>query len=84
MFLIVMLVGLGFGMIARKIEKDRGQSGWVGFVLGAILGPIGILICLADDSRPKCPMCKSRIHKEALRCPHCRANFAGEDDDEDE
>lgn len=66
------IIGLLFGIIAGLIghKKDRG---FLGFVLGFMLGPFGILIILLiRGSRRNCPYCKELIQHTATVCPHCQ------------
>jgi uncharacterized membrane protein YeaQ/YmgE (transglycosylase-associated protein family) len=61
------------GFIAAFITERRGSGVVVGFFLGAILGPFGILIALTFGGT--CPACRSRIHLKATRCPKCQADL---------
>ena len=55
-------------MIGAK--KGAGTSG---FIVGFLLGPLGILIAIfSKGDRKSCPYCKEWIHKDATVCPHCQ------------
>lgn len=53
----------------------RHEAGGEGFVLGAFLGPIGILVAFALDNRRVCPLCHGRLDGRPLLCPHCRSEL---------
>lgn len=58
--------------VGAALGKRKGRGG-VGFLLGLLFGPIGILVVLAiRGNRKTCPACKELIHKEAIRCPRCQ------------
>jgi predicted amidophosphoribosyltransferase len=42
-----------------------------GFIWGALLGPVGWILVLFLDERPKCPECKGSIPEGARKCLHC-------------
>jgi hypothetical protein len=56
----------------NKKERDRGNI-W-DFLLGLALGSIGAHI-FSTFAKPSCPVCKSKIEKEMLRCPYCHAGL---------
>jgi hypothetical protein len=52
-----------------------------GFILGILLGPIGILIvCLlpAQEKKKLCHHCKKQVSENSPFCPLCGANLRGE------
>src|SRR6266540_877282 len=60
------------GVVAAMIGAKKGFGG-SGFVVGLLLGPIGILIAIfAKGDRKSCSYCKEWIHKDATVCPHCQ------------
>ncbi|MCD4828604.1 MAG: zinc ribbon domain-containing protein [Candidatus Cloacimonetes bacterium] len=65
------------GIIGSIIGNPKGL-GCAGFVVGVLLGPLGVIImvvlALVGDSREKrqCPFCKKMINREATVCPFCR------------
>ena len=59
------------GVVGALLGGSKGQAG-LGFVLGALLGPLGIIIVLViDGDRKTCPSCMSKVHKNAKVCSHC-------------
>jgi hypothetical protein len=58
---------------AGMIGKTKGEP-CLGFVIGALLGPLGILAALLSrGNRRPCLCCKEAIHKEAQICPYCHS-----------
>lgn len=62
-----LVCGVVGGVIGNT--KDAGVSG---FLLGALLGPLGVLAAFAVDGRPQCEKCRTRIDPKATICPQCR------------
>lgn len=61
-----------WGLIAMAISQKKGESG-VGFLIGFLLGPIGVLLALASKgNRVKCPFCSESVDPKASVCPHCQ------------
>jgi hypothetical protein len=67
-------MNLAFGIGAVLVRRDWGGSrlGW--FLLGAALGPVGLLLALSVGGR-WCPKCDARIPRSATQCPDCRASI---------
>lgn len=68
------------------IASGKGNSGCGGFALGALLGPIGLLIAFfsSDDENEKrrrmgdtkkCPYCAEYVKQDAIICKHCGRNL---------
>ena len=71
-----LLIWFLFGIVAAMIGKRKGE-GLLGFIVGILLGPIGILIVLfSKGNRKICPACKEFIHKDATRCPRCQKELS--------
>lgn len=63
---------------AALIGASKGRGG-LGFLLGLLFGPFGILFAaLSSGNRRECPSCKSKIHPEATVCPVCRSGVRPE------
>lgn len=71
------------------IASSKGGSGGLGFVVGFLLGPLGIIVALfmgseeskasqlvADGAKKKCPRCAELVQPDALVCKHCGNEFA--------
>ena len=74
----ICIIGVWFlcGIIAAALYRNKGGSEVTGFLVGLVLGPIGILLALVSgDQRPKCPYCQEHISKGAKVCPHCRSEL---------
>jgi len=66
------------GFVCWAIASSKHDSGCVGFLIGFLLGPLGVLLVLASGGKVKqCPHCKERIHKDAVKCPKCQTNLTG-------
>jgi len=60
------------GLVAAAIGSKKGEA-FLAFIVGALLGPLGILIAIISrGKRKKCLYCKELIHKDATVCPHCQ------------
>jgi hypothetical protein len=89
---IAILIWLGMGIIAGVIGSNRGDNGCGWFILGVLLGPIGILLAFfakgkdqreiekARKGRSKkmkiCPKCAEPVQKMASVCKHCGHEFS--------
>lgn len=73
---ILVVVGGGWllcAVICAIIGSKKGEI-VSGFIAGAFLGPLGILLALGSKgNRKTCPFCRTQIHKEATICPECRS-----------
>jgi hypothetical protein len=68
----LLIVWLGCAVASTLIGARKGADG-IGCLLGALLGPVGIIItaCLPGD-RLECPYCREPVRKGATVCPHCQ------------
>ena len=85
------------GVVAAVIVSNKGGGAIAGFFVGALLGPLGIIISLfmgndaakadklvASGQMKKCPMCAELVQAEAVICKHCRHDFYAEFKDEEQ
>ncbi|MCB2050027.1 MAG: hypothetical protein KDE63_01235 [Novosphingobium sp.] len=91
--MIFFLVGIVFwsvffGLVAMTIAEERGDAGLEGFFVGAIFGPIGVVIAywLGDQEakdiadvesgrRKVCPDCAELVRPQARVCRYCSHAF---------
>lgn len=79
------------GVVAAVIASSKGGNGAGGFLVGALLGPLGIIISLfmgseagkiekqvASGAMKKCPKCAEAVLPEAAICKHCGHDFSAE------
>jgi len=71
--MIYVIIWILCGLAAAAVYSGKGGSPVSGFLIGILLGPIGLIIALISGSQlPKCPYCAERIQRDAKVCPHCR------------
>lgn len=67
----MVLVGLfAMGVLGAIIGSTR-SAPVAGFVMGFMLGPLGLLLTLLIDLRECCPECHGRLNGKPRRCQHC-------------
>lgn len=77
------------GGIAAMIASSKGGSGVLGFFVGVLLGPFGIIAAffmgsekqveanrIATGDSKKCPRCAELVKADALVCKHCGNEFS--------
>lgn len=70
------LLCIASATICGVIMDSKGRSILVGILVGALLGPFGILFALAEGKGKKeCPECKEMMLYDAKVCPHCTRTY---------
>lgn len=62
------------GIVGAIIGASKDSSG-IGFILGLLLGPLGVLAAFAVDGRAKCVHCHGRLNGKPEICQHCNATL---------
>jgi hypothetical protein len=89
-----LLIWLAFGVVSAMIANSKGNSGCAWFVVGVLLGPIGLLMSFftSDNEKEKnfqkgntkkCPYCAEYVKEEAIVCKHCGRSLGRGDSDFD-
>jgi uncharacterized membrane protein YfcA len=66
-----LLLWIIIGAIVGGAIGSRRNQAFASAVLAALLGPIGWIVVLCSDNRPKCPEREEPINEGAARCPNC-------------
>jgi hypothetical protein len=76
---VVAIVWLLSGLAAALIWSSKGGSVGAGFLIGLVLGALGLIVVLVATPsgrqsawRRECPHCKEPMRRDASVCPHCR------------
>jgi hypothetical protein len=66
------------GIIGAIIGTNKNAVG-IGFLLGFLFGPLGLLAAFAVDNREKCLHCGGRLNAKPAVCQHCNRSLEWSD-----
>ncbi len=76
----VLVVGaVPFALLGRSIGQSKNAQ-VLGFWLGLLLGPLGLVITLFSDGRIPCPFCGDKINGKPEICKSCQTRFRWDGD----
>ena len=73
---ILIIDGIVCGFIGAVIGSNKNSSGG-GFVLGFLLGPLGVIAAFALDGRLACAHCGGKLNGTPTICQHCQKPLSG-------
>lgn len=59
------------GFVAAAIYQRKGRSGLSAFIVGVLLGPIGVILALLSSTDKEAVEKKQLESGEMKKCPHC-------------
>lgn len=72
MVILCVICWLFFAVYASIIACSRGANGFLWFIIGMLLGPIGFALSfISERSKWVCQHCASKIDKKTKICPEC-------------
>lgn len=69
--MLYVLIWLVCGFIAAAIYKNKGRSAGAAFIIGVLLGPIGIILVLLSSTNTAALERQQLATGQAKKCPHC-------------
>lgn len=77
-WLIVFTSAMVCGIIGSIVGSPK-QAGPLGFLLGCLFGPLGVIATFAIDKRRECPKCHGKLDGTPAVCTHCRQHISWPD-----
>jgi len=60
------------GFLAAGVYRNKNRSAFLGFLAGAILGPVGLFLAFASsENMDRCFKCAEKVQPKAYICKHC-------------
>lgn len=89
--MIYLIIWISLGIVGAMIASGKGNSGCGGFILGVLLGPLGLLISFFSSDNEegkrkksgdtkKCPYCAEYVKQDAVICKHCGRTLGDKSD----
>ncbi len=86
----IVLIWIVCGMISAVVAGNKGRSGCAWFIVGIVLGPLGLIWALvtpsdhadleeqaiASGEYSKCPYCAELVRSEAVKCRYCGSELS--------
>ncbi len=69
----VLVLGVLWCGLAGAVVGSQKRAGLMGALWGVVFGPLGVVVALSLDERPKCPRCGGRLNGEPEICQHCHS-----------
>lgn len=73
--ILALIVWVFCGIGATYVASDRGANGSLWFVLGFLLGPLGLAASFMAGDNAECPSCRKRVHPKAEKCSDCQTQL---------
>ena len=70
-YLCIIVIWLLCGFVAAAIYQRKGRSGLAAFIIGVLLGPIGVILALLSSTDQDAVEEKQLKSGEMKKCPHC-------------
>lgn len=69
---VVVILWIICGFAAAKVASNRGASGLLWFILGVVLGPLGLLLAFTAGAKTaSCSRCQKEVSWKSEACQHC-------------
>lgn len=72
--LLLVLIWVICGIASVFMAEHRGESGCLWFLVGCLLGPMGLAVTLFLGGK-RCPHCRRTVAVKASKCPYCQSDL---------